>query len=111
MVKRLQARGPNVLAKRSRFFEHFGCIADQTQAGRGHEKRHRDQEPPVVIDMPNREFVEDIEPERTKLIDITVGGTALGNDRTNDASQTDINQQANRKAHRTQELDEISQWS
>ena len=99
VVESAQARNSDGLAKRTHVLEHFGGIANQAKTGRDHQKRHRDQKPPIVVDAPDGKLVEHLEPEGAKLVNVRRIRTMLRNDGTNETCQADEHKQADGKTH------------
>src|SRR5690606_32205686 len=107
MMECAQAAAANILAKRAHIAHHFWSIANQTDTGRAHQESHDQQEPPAVIHMPDGKFIEELEPEGAKLVDIDAGDLILLKHGTNNAGHADKHQQANCKAHLAKHLDQI----
>ncbi|KGQ02421.1 hypothetical protein BBAD15_g12371 [Beauveria bassiana D1-5] len=108
MRKGPQAAAAHVLAERARVAQHLGRIADQTDRGRDDQERHDQQEPPAVVDVPDRELVEHLEPERAELVDVVVGRPVLLQHRSHQARHADEHQQADGEAHRAQQFKQIA---
>ncbi len=103
-----QAADAHVLAKRTRVAQHLGRVADQADRGRHDQERHDQQEPPAVVDVPDRELVEHFEPERAELVDVIAGRAVLLQHRSHQARHADEHQQADGKTHRAQQFEEIA---
>src|SRR5690625_2804810 len=58
-----QAAATHILTKRAGVAHKFGRIANKTNGGRHHQEAHNQQKPPAVIDIPDREDIEELEPE------------------------------------------------
>ena len=106
--ERAQAAGADVLAERARVAQHLGRVADQADGGRHHQESHDQQEPPAVVDMPDRELVEHLVPERTELVDVVAGRAVLLQHRPDHAGHADEHQQADGKAHRAEQLGKVA---
>ena len=92
----------NVVLERCRYHvaHHFRRIADQAQAG-GHHQHHQDhEEPPAGIHAVQAELVENLEPERTELVDVVRHRLGLLEDSTDDRRDGDDGEKTDRKPHR-----------
>ncbi|CFO58914.1 Uncharacterised protein [Bordetella pertussis] len=103
-----QAAGAHVLAERARLPQHLEGIADQAHRGGHHQERHDQQEPPAVVDVPDGELVEHLEPERPELVHVHIAGTVLGQYRPHDAGDADKHQQADGETHRAQQFEDVA---
>src|SRR5699024_10068358 len=89
----------DVFPKVTELAQHLWGITNQTQGGRHHQKAHRGQKPPAVIDIPDGKNIKPPHPEQTKLVDISIGQLVLRQYSDNNACNTDKNQQAKLKTH------------
>ncbi|KAG1261431.1 hypothetical protein G6F65_014874 [Rhizopus arrhizus] len=103
-----QAAGPHVFAKRTRIPQHLGRVADQADRGRHDQESHDHQEPPAVVNVPDRELVEHLEPERPELVDVVVRRAVLLQHGPDQTRHADEHQQADGETHRTEQFEEIA---
>src|SRR3546814_5627459 len=87
---------------------HFWRIAYQTDSGRHDQESHDQQKPPTIVNMPDRELVEQGKPEGAELVDVVIGRLILMKHCDDQARHANEHQQTDRKADRAQQLDDIS---
>src|SRR3546814_4371306 len=67
MMKGAQTAGAHVFSKGLCVAHHFWRIAYQTDRGRHDQESHDQQKPPTIVNMPDRELVEQGKPEGAEL--------------------------------------------
>ncbi len=109
VVERTQAALAHVLAPDPHVGQHLGCIAHDAQRGRHDQERQDQQEPPRAVHRRQRQRAEHVGPERPELVDVVRVRLVLLEHRADHAGNGDHRQQADRKAHRRQQLDRLAQ--
>src|SRR3546814_11524308 len=77
MMKGAKTDGANVFSKGLCVAHHCWRIAYQTDRGRHDQESHDQQKPPTIVNMPDRELVEQGKPEGAELVDVVVGRLIL----------------------------------
>ncbi len=109
VVERAQAALAHMLAPGAHIGQHLGRIAQDAQRGRHDQERQDQQEPPRAVHRRQRQRAEHIRPERPELVDVVRVRLVLLEHGADHAGNGDHRQQADRKAHRRQQLDRLAQ--
>src|SRR5690606_23257077 len=72
-----QAAATHVLAEGARILDEAWRVANDANGGGDHQKAHNQQEPPAVVYLPDRKFVENLVPERAEFVEIGAGQLVL----------------------------------
>gem|GEM_PF-5728800 len=99
----------HVLAPAAHIAQHLRRVAHHAQRGRDDQHHQDDQEPPARIDVVQAELVEDLEPERPELVHVIGHRLVLLEHGANDGGDGDDGEQADREAHRGDQLNRLGQ--